>query len=234
MEQHIQVPRMHLKEEGLITIDPYVYACIKKFMNSETKEAFPSNKTLIEVTGLASKTIIASTNRLEAAGYISIKRELGKPNIYTFNDYKQFEIFSYDFLDNPDLSPKEKSYLVASQQYMFKNADLMQGKITFSSEKLAEAIGLSLNTLRKYENTLKSKEILTTQPIKRDNSHGLAVEARYYYFEKALNIIACKFLQQDQKIEQNTQDIRTLQQTIAELQRRLDAYENEGKKKIIL
>ena len=61
MEQHIQVPRMHLKEEGLITIDPYVYACIKKFMNSETKEAFPSNKTLVEVTGLASKTIIAST-----------------------------------------------------------------------------------------------------------------------------------------------------------------------------
>lgn len=122
MEQHIQVPKMNLKQEGLLITDPYVYACIKKFMNNETKQAFPSNKTLVEISGLNSKTIMASINRLEKAGYFTIKREMGKPNIYTFNDYKQFEIFSYDFLDNPDLTPKEKSYLVASQQFMFKNS----------------------------------------------------------------------------------------------------------------
>lgn len=143
-------------------------------MNAQTNQSFPSNKTLVALSELTSKTITASINRLEAAGYFTIKREMGKPNIYTFNSYKQFEIFSYDFLDNPDLTPKEKSYLVASQQYMFKNQDSLQGKITFSAEKLAEGIGLTLPSLRKYEQSLKEKEILTTLPIKRDNATGLA------------------------------------------------------------
>lgn len=221
MEQHIQVPKMNLKEEGLTINDPYVYACIKKFMNNETKQAFPAIDTLVEVSGLSNKTIVASIKRLEKAKYFTIKREMGKPNIYTFNEYKQFEIFSYEFLDNPDLTPKEKSYLVASQQYMFKNANLLQGKITLSSEKFADCVGLTLPTLRKYEKELKKKEVLTTIPIGRNNWHGLAVEARYYDFTKILNVIACKFQEQDQKIEQNSKDIETLQQTVVELQRQL-------------
>ncbi len=212
--QHIQVPRMHLKQEGLQTVDPYIYACIKKFMNAQTNQSFPSNKTLVALSGLTSKTITASINRLEAAGYFTIKREMGKPNIYTFNSYKQFEIFSYDFLDNPDLTPKEKSYLVASQQYMFKNQDSLQGKITFSAEKLADGIGLSLNSLKKYEQSLKEKEILTTLPIKRDNATGLAVEARLYSFEKMCNVIACKFLEQDQRITSLEKSVEMLQQTV--------------------
>lgn len=57
---------------------------------------------------------------------------------------------------------------------MFKNQDSLQGKITFSAEKLAEGIGLTLPSLRKYEQFLKEKEILTTLPIKRDNATGLA------------------------------------------------------------
>ena len=234
MEQHIQVPKMNLQQEGLTINDPYVYACIKKFMNNETKRAFPSNSTLIKMTKLSSNTITASINRLEKAGYFTIKREMGKPNIYTFNDYKQFEIFSYDFLDNPDLTPKEKSYLVASQQFMFKNSDTLQGKISLSADRFAEGIGLSLNTLKKYESSLKDKEILTTVPIKRDNSTGLAVEARLYNFDKILNAIACKFNQHDQQIAQNTHDIKMLQDTIIQLQKRLDSYEKKETAQIIL
>lgn len=234
MEQHIQVPKMNLRREGLTINDPFVYACIKKFMNNETKQAFPSNNTLVEVSGLNSKTITASINRLEKAGYFTVKREMGKPNIYTFNDYKQFEIFSYDFIDNPDLTPKEKSYLVASQQFMFKNAETMQGKISLSADKFANGIGLSLPTLRKYENSLKEKEVLTTVPIKRDNATGLAVEARLYDFDKILNVIACKFNQHDQQIAQNTHDIKMLQDTIIQLQKRLDSYEKKETPQIIL
>ena len=234
MEQHIQVPKMNLKAEGLNITDPYVYACIKKYMNQHTKEAFPSNSTLTKITGFSNKTILGAIARLEAAGYFSVKREHGKPNVYTFNTYKQFEIFSYDFLDNPDLTPKEKSYLVASQQFMFKNPELAQGKISFSSEKFANLMGLSQNTLRKYEDTLKDKEILTTVPIKRDNATGLAVEARVYDFEKMFNIIAMKFIETDNKLDEHDQEIHFLKQQIEYLTNELKTMKQGDKKEIIL
>lgn len=234
MDQHIQVPKMNLKTEGLEINDPYVYACIKKYMNQHTKEAFPSNNTLVKVTGLASKTIIASIARLEKAGYITVVREYGKTNIYKFNDYKQFEIFSYDFLDNKNLDPKEKAYLVASQQYMFKNDSTLTGQISFPTEKFAECIGLSLPTLRKYEASLKEKNILSLIPSKREGSSGLPVDIRSYDFQEMVNIIACKFQEHDKAIEQNSYDIKVLQQTVEELQKKLARYEKLQNTEIIL
>lgn len=35
--RHVQVPTMDLKAEGLANTDPYIYACIKKYMNTSTK-----------------------------------------------------------------------------------------------------------------------------------------------------------------------------------------------------
>lgn len=234
MDQHIQVPKMNLKAEGLEMNDPYVYACIKKYMNQHTKEAFPSNSTLVKVTGLASNTVIQAITRLEKAGYLSVKREHGKPNIYTFNDYKQFEIFSYDFLDNPDLTPKEKSYLVASQQFMFKSPELAQGKISYSSDKFAGLIGLTPKTLRKYETTLKDKEVLTTVPIKRDNATGLAIEARVYDFEKMFNLVAMKFIETDNRLDEHEHEIDFLKQQIEFLTGELKAMQQKKKEDIIL
>lgn len=46
-------------------------------MNAQTNQSFPSNKTLVALSELTSKTITASINRLEAAGYFTIKREMG-------------------------------------------------------------------------------------------------------------------------------------------------------------
>lgn len=234
MNQHIQVPKMNLKAEGLSINDPYVYACIKRYMNSDTKEAFPGNDTLVKVSGLSNKTIIASIARLEKAGYLSVKREYGKSNVYKFNDYKQFEIFSYDFLDNPDLTTKEKAYLVASQQFMFKSPELGQGKISISSEKFAGLIGLTPKTLRKYEASLKDKEVLTTVPIKRDNATGLAVEARLYSFEKMFNLVAMKFIETDNRLDEHEHEIDFLKQQIEFLTGELKAMQQKKKEDIIL
>ena len=98
--------------KSLLFGDPYVYACIKKYMNKETKQAYPSIQTLIEITGLNKKTILAAIDRLEKSGYFKVIRRAGSSNIYIFDDYKKFEIFSYDFLDTKELSSKAKSYLV--------------------------------------------------------------------------------------------------------------------------
>ena len=109
-----------------------------------------------------------------------------------------------------------------------------KGPISFSSEKFAGLIGLTPKTLRKYENTLKDKEILTTVPIKRDNATGLAVEARVYDFEKMFNIIAMKFIETDNKLDEHDQEIHFLKQQIEYLTNELKTMKQGDKKEIIL
>lgn len=218
-KQHVQVPTMNLSEEGLLHTDPYVYACIKKFMNQHTKKAFPSNRTLQKLCGLSNKTIVESTKRLEAAGYITIEREFGKSNVYTFNDFKKFEICSFDLLDRTDLTPREKAYFIATQPYMFKSDT--EGHVTFTSEQLAGCIGLSLSTLKRYEKDMQQKNLLQMVPLKKDHYTGIAVYERIYDFETWSNIIALKFKEQDEKINVHDQEIKTLKQQIAFLTKEL-------------
>ena len=210
--RHVQVPTMDLKAEGLANTDPYIYACIKKYMNTSTKQAWPSNSTLTKISGLSAKTVIAAINRLEHAGYISVQREYGKSNVYTFNDYKKFEIFSYEFLDRTDLSPKEKAYFITVQPFMFKGDKT--GTITFSTNVLAERISLSVNTLKKYEQILKDKNLLELVPVKTDNSTGLPVYARHYDFESWSNIVAMKFVEQDERLNTHEHELQRLKDEV--------------------
>jgi DNA-binding transcriptional regulator YhcF (GntR family) len=210
--RHVQVPTMDLKAEGLANTDPYIYACIKKYMNTSTKQAWPSNSTLTKISGLSAKTVIAAINRLEQAGYISVKREYGKANVYTFNDYRKFEIFSYEFLDRTDLSPKEKAYFITVQPFMFKGDGT--GTITFSTNVLAEKISLSVNTLKKYEQILKDKNLLELVPIKTDNATGLPVYARNYNFEHWTNLVAIKFAEQDDRLNTHEYELKRLKDEV--------------------
>lgn len=205
--QHVQVPNMDLKSEGLTSVDPFVYACIKRYMNGKTHQSFPSMSTLTKDSGLTKPTLIKAVERLEKAGYISVKREFGKSSVYTFNEIKKFEIFSYEFIDNDSLTPKEKAYLVASQQYMFKHPENETGTISFTTQRLAENLGISCNTLRKYEDSLKAKNILSLVPIKNDNATGLPVYERVYQFAEFFNLLALKFQQTDEKLEEHDKAI---------------------------
>lgn len=217
--RHVQVPTMDLKAEGLANTDPYIYACIKKYMNTSTKQAWPSNSTLTKISGLSAKTVIAAINRLEQAGYISVRREYGKANVYTFNDYKKFEIFSYEFLDRTDLTPKEKAYFITVQPFMFKGDGT--GTITFSTNVLAEKISLSVNTLKKYEQVLKEKNLVDLVPIKSDNSTGLPVYARNYDFDQWSNLIAIKFVEQDERLNTHEYELKRLKDEVAFLKNEL-------------
>lgn len=218
-KRHVQVPTMDLKAEGLANTDPYIYACIKKYMNTHTKQAWPSNSTLTKISGLSAKTVIEAIRRLEQAGYISVQREYGKANVYTFNDYKKFEIFSYEFLDRSDLTPKEKAYFITVQPFMFKNDK--SGTITFNTNTLAERISLSVNTLKKYEQILKEKNLLDLVPIKQDNATGMPVYARHYDFDQWSNLVAIKFTEQDERLNNHEHEMKRMQQRIEMLEKEL-------------
>lgn len=209
--QHVQVPQMHLKSEGLLHNDPFIYACIKRYMNNTTKTAFPSINTIVKDTQLNKQTILNSIDRLSKAGYLQIIKTLGKVNEYKFNDYKKFEIFSYEFLDNPNLTSKEKAYLVATQQFMFKDSESNTGTVKFDNTQFAEAIGLSISALKKREKELQKDNILTLvqsnqkELIQIDNiripSTGYNICYRLYDFNEFCNTLALKFNQIDDRVD---------------------------------
>ena len=83
-------------------------------------------------------TIRASIKRLEKEKYITVKKK-GRKNYYYFNLYKKFEPFTEEFIKRKDLTPTTKSYLIAIQQYMYKDIEGL-GKLSLSNREIAKNI----------------------------------------------------------------------------------------------
>lgn len=156
-KRHVQLPT---EKSDLEPKDQLIYLSIKRFMNSETKTAFPSLKTISEVSGASIPTIRKSIERLEEADYIKVhKKKRGQE--YEFNPYKSFEPFSYEFLDKKDLTFTTKSYLIASQKYMFTDVEGL-GKISYTNKELSNKINMSESVISRSNSELESKGYLTT------------------------------------------------------------------------
>jgi hypothetical protein len=95
------------------------------------------------------------------------------------------------------------------------------GTITFSTNVLAERISLSVNTLKKYEQMLKDKNLLELVPVKTDNSTGLPVYARHYDFEQWSNIVAMKFVEQDERLNTHEHELQRLKDEVQFLKNEL-------------
>ena len=88
-------------DESQLDLDPkdkLIYIAIRRYINKNTMEASPSYVTLTKDTGAAAKTIKKCVDRLVNKNYLSTRRE-GKRLIYKFNNKKQFEPYSYEFLN---------------------------------------------------------------------------------------------------------------------------------------
>ena len=235
--QHVQVPNMDLKADGLDIIDPFVYASIKRFMNNETKIAFPSVNTLIRITGLSRPTLTKSINRLSDSGYITIIREYGKANQYLFNEYKKFECFSYDFLDMPELSAMEKAYLVIAQPHMIDKDEISQtGKIHYDQQTFANLMGISLPTLRKIEKHLQELHILKMESTDQKElmlvnatyipSTGFNLYDRVYSFPAFCNELVFKIQEHDVKLDKHEAEIHQLKEENLRIRQELEALKS--------
>ena len=112
--------------------------------------------------------------------YFKIEKR-GRQNYYIFSDYQKFEPFSYDFLDKEDLTFTEKAYIIASQQYMFKDEKGI-GKISYTNSELSEKINMPESTISKCNRSLTTKEYLSIiRCEKHDPETGLAIQEKIFH-----------------------------------------------------
>ena len=131
--------------DDLTPADKLIYLTIRRYANNKSLECFVSYKT--------------SVDNLVKNGYLETKRK-GKYIYYIFNNKKKFEAFSDDFLNKKDLTFTEKAYLVASRQYMFKDVDKEECRISYSNKDLANIINISASSVSRLNASLQEKGYL--------------------------------------------------------------------------
>lgn len=195
--------------------DKLIYIAIRRYMDKTTLEAFPSYATITKDTSAAAKTIKKCIDNLVREGYLETRKE-GRKIIYKFNNKKQFEPFSYDFLDKPDLSFTEKSYIIASQQYMFKDEE--EGKINYNNRELSKLINMPESTIFKCNRSLERKGYL----------EGASEIVKKFQLRELDQLFIWKFKEQDEKIQKNSEDIDYLKRELKRIK-----LENEEMKNLL-
>lgn len=155
---HVQVPDP-VKETKLKPFDKLVYANLRKYMNKDTYECFPTIRRIASECGCTEKRVTNSIERLIEAGDIEKTKRIGRSNVYKFNKLsKNFEMFTNDFLDQKDTTPEEKAYLIGLQSQTYKDGGFAM--TTKTNEEIADALNIDTRSVQRYNKSLKEKQIL--------------------------------------------------------------------------
>jgi DNA-binding MarR family transcriptional regulator len=219
-KQHVQLPNDMTVNENLTPQDLLIYVAIKRYMNKDTKEAFPSLQTICAKSGASINTVRKCINNLEAQDYFKIEKR-GRQNYYIFSDYQNFEPFSYDFLDKEDLTFTEKAYIIASQQYMFKDEKGI-GKISYTNSELSEKINMPESTISKCNRSLTTKEYLSIiRCEKHDPETGLAIQEKIFHLDELGQAVIWALQNHEQRITKNEKTLDLALKEIAQLKAEL-------------
>lgn len=219
-KQHVQLPKNDTNNE-ITPKDKLIYLNIRRHMNRDSKQAYPSLATICKESGASINTVRKSIKVLEENNYITISKQ-GKKNIYHFNETKSFEPFSYEFLDNPNLTFLEKSYIVATQQFMNKDVK-GYGVTSYTNKELSEMINMPESTVSKTNRTLEQKNYLTTLKNKKlDSEYKCTTSTKIFNLEE-LGQAVIWFLQKtynkvqdhDIKVQEHDDKLKHLENRVA-------------------
>lgn len=99
-----------------------------------------------------------------------------------------------------DLSTKEKAYLIASQQYMYKDIEGF-GKVSYTNEEMGEIINLSPSRIDKYDNSLIDKGYLTLiESNKKDLTSGIFIKEKFFKLNELEQEIVFALQKHDEEI----------------------------------
>lgn len=218
-KQHTQVPN-NMAKDGLTPRDQLVYAILHSH-NNPSNECFPSLQTLSEESQLSIPTIRSSIKSLEDKEYIKVEKK-GRKNYYYFTKYIHFEPFGPDFLKKKDITPTTKSYLIAAQQFMFKDVEGV-GKISYPNTTLSEQINMPESSIRKCNTELERKNYLTIiKNESRDIETGCKTDTKIFDLNKLGQAIIWVLQNHEERIEQNTEDIAKLKEKLNAQQKLID------------
>lgn len=184
-KKHVQVPNKMTEEHNdLKPGDILIYATIKRHMDKDTKTCYPSLAKISEECGASINTVRSSIQNLENAGYIQVyPYKRGK--LYKFLKWDKFEPFSYEYLDNKNLSFKEKAYILVTQQYMFKKPEDQDGIVTYNNIELANRINISPSTISRLDSSLINKNMMEINTLTvRDQENGLPIKQKVFHLSK--------------------------------------------------
>lgn len=224
--KHVQLPNDMTADANLTPQDLLIYVAIKRYMNKDTKEAFPSLQTICAKSGASVNTVRKCIANLEKEKYFTITKE-GRKNVYKFSEYKNFEPFSYDFLDKEDLTFTEKAYIIASQQYMYKDEPGI-GKITLSGQDLAKRINMPESTISKCNKSLTAKDYLSIiRCNKRDEETGVVIQEKIFHLDELGQAVIWALHNHEKRIVNNEQTIKLALNEIAQLKAELQELRGE-------
>lgn len=225
IDQFVILPK---KEDGelLQKYEILVYVAIRYNMNEKTMTAHPSLSTLASRTGCSIPSIRKIIQQIVQKGYMTIEIKPGMGTIYKFSNEKSFEPFSYDFLDNQNLSKAEKLQILCTQQYMFKEDGI--GKISYSDNELAEKTGLNRNTIAKTNQSLAEKGFATQVSLKtKDPETGLMNKETIYHLNELGQAIVFKLQDHETRIENAEQKVDSLEKDNELLRREIDELKRQ-------
>ena len=176
-QQHVQVPDPIKEHKNLKPIDYLVYANIRRYMNKDTNMCYPSLDTIANDCQCSIPTIRTSIKRLHSEGLIEIIKRKGQSTMYRFKELlKNFERFTPEFLDNKDVTPEEKAYLIGLHSQSFKNEDY--AITTYSNQEIADSLNIPVRTVRNYNKSLQEKQIMTEIATSLTDEAGFNIPAK--------------------------------------------------------
>lgn len=222
-KQHVQI---HVKQCSILKPnDLLILANIKRFMNTETKRCMPSMKTISELSGFTQQTIVNSVKRLELVGELIVHRTPNKANEYEFPENSNFEMYSFEFLDNPALTRDEKAYLIGFQSCAVKNKSGYMGT-TNSNEEIAKKINMSKRKIIELNKSLREKGIFAELTCFTTDETGLSKKMKTVDME----LIGQAVLFVNQKVDNTISRVDLLEQQLAEVIKLNKAYLKENKR----
>lgn len=225
IDQFVVLPK---KEDGelLQKYEILVYVAIRYNMNEKTMTAHPSLQTISQRTGCSIPSIRKIIQQIVQKDYMTIEIKPGMGTIYKFSNEKSFEPFSYEFLDNPNLTKAEKLQILCTQQYMFKDNGI--GKISYSDNELAERTGLNRNTIAKTNQSLAEKGFATQVSLKtRDPETGLMNKETIYHLNELGQAIVFKLQDHETRIENTENKVASLEKDNELLRREIDELKKQ-------
>jgi len=222
-EQFVTVPNSLVECENISPKSLVIYCALKRYMNKDTKECYPKISTIAQDVGCGKDAILKALKELEDSGFISIQKRKGQSNVYKFSEHKNFEPFSYDFLDNPNIKLREKAYLVAQQKNMFVKEQTGIGITAMSTKEIASVIHMSVPTVLSCENKLIQQGYLTKPNSKLIDTETNLHEKLRLYLLQLYNMAALTYRQ----TQKNTEDIELLKAQNVELMKEIELLKRQ-------